>query len=42
MKKLLIIIGTNRVIEFMIQNVDSKERNTGLKDKINSLLNDIN
>lgn len=41
-KKLLIIIGTNRVIEFMIQNVDSKERNTGLKDKINSLLNDIN
>lgn len=41
-KKLLIIIGTNRVIEFMIQNVDSKERNTGLKDKINSLLKDIN
>ena len=30
-KKLLIIIGNERVIDYMIQNVDSKKRNTGLR-----------
>ena len=31
-KKLLIVIGTEKIIEFMIQNVDSKKRNTELQD----------
>ena len=30
-KKLLIIIGRKQVVNFMIQNVDSKKRNTGLE-----------
>ena len=29
-KKLLIMLGNENVIKFMIQNVDSKKRNTGL------------
>ena len=33
-KKLLIIIGSDRVVNYMIQNVDSKKRNTGLKIKL--------
>ena len=33
-KKLLIIIGNYKTINYMIQNVDSKKRNTGLKYKI--------
>ena len=33
-KKLLIIIGNEKVIEFMINNIDSKKRNTGLKIKL--------
>lgn len=33
-KKMLIIIGNERTIDFMIQNVDSKKRNTGLEFKI--------
>lgn len=33
-KKLLIIIGSERTVEFMIKNVDSKKRNTGLKHKM--------
>lgn len=33
-KELLIIIGDNRTIAQMIQNVDSKKRNTGLKFKL--------
>lgn len=41
-KKLLVIVGGKNTIEFMIQNVDSKKRNTGLKTKINDLLKDIN
>ena len=36
-KKLLIIIGDKNIINFMINNVDSKKRNTGLKYKIQSL-----
>ncbi len=33
-KELLIIIGDSRNIDFMIQNVDSKKRNTGLRYKL--------
>ena len=33
-KKLLIIIGSKQTIDFMIQNVDSKKRNTGLEYKL--------
>ena len=33
-KKLLIIIGAEKNIEFMIKNTDSKIRNTGLKYKL--------
>lgn len=33
-KKLLIIVGMEKVVEFMIQNVDSKKRNTGLEYKM--------
>ena len=28
------IIGSERTVEFMIKNVDSKKRNTGLKYKM--------
>lgn len=33
-KQLLIIIGNEKVIEFMINNIDSKKRNTGLQFKL--------
>lgn len=33
-KKLLIVIGNDRIIDFMIRNVDSKKRNTGLEYKL--------
>ena len=33
-KKLLIVIGMEKIIEIMIQNVDIKNRNTGLEYKI--------
>ena len=33
-KKLLIIIGNKNVIDFMINNTDSKKRNTGLEYKL--------
>ena len=36
-KKLLIIVGMEKVVEFMIQNVDSKKRNTGLEYKLRIL-----
>ena len=36
-KKLLILIGNPNVIEFMIQNADSKKRNTGLEFKLKSI-----
>ena len=39
-KKLLVIIGTEKVINFMIQNVDSKKRNTGLEFKMKEGLGD--
>ena len=33
-KKLLVIIGSNKLIEFMIQNSENKKRNTGLEEKL--------
>ena len=33
-KKLLIIIGNDRVVDYMTKNVDSKKRNTGLEFKL--------
>lgn len=38
-KKLLIIVGIEKVIEYMIQNVDLKKRNTGLEYKIRKIKN---
>ena len=36
-KKMLIIIGNKNVIDFMINNTDSKKRNTGLQYKLKKL-----
>lgn len=36
-KKLLIIVGSERIVNYMIQNVDSKKRNTGLEFKMRQL-----
>lgn len=33
-KKLLVIVGMDKVIEYMIQNVEVKKRNTGLEYKM--------
>ena len=33
-KKLLILVGNPNIVEFMIQNADSKKRNTGLEFKL--------
>ena len=41
-KKMLILIGGEETINFMIQNVKIKHRNTGLSYKLqNSLLNNF-
>lgn len=37
-KKLLIIIGKESIINYMIQNNDTKKRNTGLKNKMSKYL----
>ena len=36
-KKLLIILGDEKTVNFMIQNIDSKKRNTGLEYKLKTL-----
>ena len=36
-KKLLILIGSPNVIEYMIRNADSKKRNTGLEFKLKTI-----
>ena len=36
-KKLLIVLGNKKTIEYMINNVDSKKRNTGLQYKLEKL-----
>ena len=33
-KKILVIVGNGKIIDFMVKNVDSKKRNTGLKYKL--------
>ena len=40
-RELLIIIGDTKNIGFMIKNIDSKKRNTGLKYKLKKLKKDI-
>lgn len=35
-KKLLIVIGNRKLIEFMINNTDTKKRNTGLEIRLNN------
>lgn len=36
-KELLIIIGDSKTVSYMINNVDSKKRNTGLKNKLEQI-----
>lgn len=33
-KKMLIVVGNEKIVDFMVQNVDSKKRNTGLEFKM--------
>ena len=33
-RKLLIVVGSENIVQFMIKNVDSKKRNTGLEYKM--------
>lgn len=33
-KKMLIIVGNSNVVNYMIQNIDTKIRNTGLEEKL--------
>lgn len=35
---MLIVIGNNNIIDFMIKNVDIKKRNTGLEEKLRNIL----
>ena len=35
-KKLLIVIGNDKVVDYMLRNVDSKKRNTGLEYKLSN------
>ena len=39
-KKLLIVVGYENVVQFMIQNIDSKKRNTGLEYKMKKIKGD--
>ncbi len=36
-KKLLILVGNANILEFMVQNADSKKRNTGLEFKLRAI-----
>ena len=38
-KKLLVIVGIDKVVDFMIQNVEVKKRNTGLEYKMKVVKN---
>lgn len=33
-KKLLIMVGSEKIVEYMTENIDSKKRNTGLEFKL--------
>jgi hypothetical protein len=37
-KKMLIIIGNRNVVNYMVDNLESKNRKTGLKDKLEKML----
>ena len=37
-KKMLIVIGNNNIVEFMLNNADVKKRNTGLEEKLKKFL----
>ena len=39
-KELLIMVSDSKTIGYMIQNVDSKKRNTGLKYKLENIEED--
>ena len=41
-KEMLIIIGDSKTVNYMINNVDSKKRNTGLKYKLENYSNSLN
>jgi len=36
-KKLLIVIGSDKIINFMLKNADTKKRNTGLVYKLKNM-----
>ena len=36
-KELLIVIGSDKVIDFMVQNTDTKKRNTGLRYRLENI-----
>ena len=38
-KKLLVIVGIDKVVDFMVQNVEVKKRNTGLEYKMKVVKN---
>ena len=40
-KKMLIVIGNNNVIEFMLKNADIKKRNTGLEEKLKKIIKSL-
>lgn len=35
---MLIVIGNNNIIDFMIKNAEIRKRNTGLEEKLKKLL----
>ena len=37
-KKLLIVLGTNNTVEYMVQNTETKKRNTGLEYRIKKVI----
>lgn len=37
-KKLLIVISNDKILKFMIQNADTKKRNTGLVHKLKNFM----
>ena len=37
-KKMLIIVGNRNVVNYMVDNLDSKNRKTGLREKIERML----
>ena len=36
-KRLLILLGSKNIVEFMIKNIDVKRRNTGLEYKLKTI-----